>query len=147
MMARDEVMAGIRVDCALWDARGIPFANQVRLLAAKGLEIRSGAAGDDQNVPECPYCHATCGGRHGPLCPRGGGPGQLPSPPEPPWVLAIAERAVASARHDLRAAMILHNEDPADQELSRLRFGQLSQLLESGQVLAVRDGEKPEART
>jgi hypothetical protein len=135
MTDHDELMEWIRSDCRLATRAGLPFENQVRALAAKGIEIRSGAAGDDPNVPECGYCRASGGGRHGALCPRGGGPGQLPAEAEPSWVLSVAVYATVIAREELASAMVRKGEDPYDTAQWERRFRQLRVLLEAGQGL------------
>lgn len=60
----------IPVLCRGWTAAGIEVAEQIRMLARRGVYIGRGGDGHDARVPECPYCHARGGGGHGGLCPN-----------------------------------------------------------------------------
>jgi hypothetical protein len=64
--------------------------------------------------------------------------GALPDPPEPVWLLDLAESIQATRIDLLSAAMHSRGEDIADMGLYRLRLAQLDQILASGRVLAVR---------
>lgn len=64
----------------------------------------------------------------------------LPDPPEPTWVLDLAEQLVAERADRLIAWMLRSGEDPSNTRLYKQRLAQLNQLLQSGRVLLVLHG-------